>query len=703
MGIPFPFGRRRPAKPVTEKLVVELDGPSPVPATALLMLPPPDRDGSPPSAADASGLAFEPSPPPAGKTSRFAFRRGARTAPAPLPSPVDEGEDATPGTAVETVGKRSFLRRKPKAFVPPGESAATGDDADSPAGRLSFLRRRSKTLTVDEIIAEQVEAGELDLDADISVPVMKEKHSFAEYILSHGLADPVQVNASLLEQKVTKELLGQIMVRNGFIAPKDLITAVLSHNAERIATERVQSCRIPVETLERINTVITAETDDCVYVGTMGDESVIHPIVDQYYPDKKIVFVAFLPDLLPEFLERMRRTSAGMDEGDAREDEMMERLLYRSLKLNASDIHIEPKLDSYAVFFRRLGERQLSHMGSLEEYNTIVSQLKDRSRMDLAERRVGQDGGFQIEYAGKYVDLRVATVPAVEGEQVVIRVLDPDRVRPKLEALGISNVHHWQRGISRKNGLCLICGETGSGKTTTLNASVREIDRFGKKIYTAEDPVEYRIPYVGQVSMNTGVGYGFAQAIRNFMRADPDVIILGEVRDADTARNAVKAAETGHLVIATLHTGNIASSLSRLRDLDVPPYELRFILRSVLVQTLVKVVCKACGGHGHNDGDVCPSCGGTGYSDRTIVSECHSFASGSDVDEVIAMTERQTGGGDKRPWKEMIDDGIDKMLDGITTSEEMKRNFGSQFDDRMEQMKLNPADYLLPKNRGKAG
>jgi general secretion pathway protein E len=250
--------------------------------------------------------------------------------------------------------------------------------------------------------------------------------------------------------------------------------------------------------------------------------------------------------------------------------------------------------------------------------------------------------------------------------------------------------------------LCLICGETGSGKTTTLNASVRELDRFGKKIYTAEDPVEYRIPYVGQVSMNSGVGYGFAQAIRNFMRADPDVMILGEVRDPDTARNAVKAAETGHLVIATLHTGNIVSSLSRLRDLEIPPFELRFILRSVLVQTLVKVVCRNCEGHGHVNHAVCPVCAGSGYSDRTIVSECHSFGSHTEVDEIIEMASQGGKSTGEWPWQTLIEDGIKKMLEGVTTSEELKRNFGSEFDDRMEAMGIDPNDYILAKNRDKA-
>jgi type II secretory ATPase GspE/PulE/Tfp pilus assembly ATPase PilB-like protein len=570
-------------------------------------------------------------------------------------------------------------------------------------GMMQVFRRKPRELTVDEVIAYQVDAGELDLPALPGSVKQIEKHSFAQFLLAKNLVDPIQVDAALKEQKVNNDPLGQILVRNGFLSPSDLVDCVLEHNPERIATEAVTTSRVPVEILERMNIIITAETETAVFVGTMSDEDKVEMIIREHYPDKRVHFVAFVPDKMPGFIDLMRRTNAGMDDGDIRQDEMMERLIYRSLKDVASDIHIEPRTDSYAVFFRCLGERRLMHMGPLDEYNTIVSQLKDRSRMDLAERRIGQDGGFQVEYSGKFVDLRVATVPAVEGEQVIIRILDPDRVRPKLEQLGISRVSEWKRGITRKNGLCLICGETGSGKTTTLNASVRELDRFGKKIYTAEDPVEYRIPFVGQVNTNSAVGYGFAQAIRNFMRADPDVMILGEVRDEDTARNAVKAAETGHLVVATLHTGNIISSLSRLRDLNIPPHELRFILRSVLVQTLVKVVCQSCKGHGATDDGVCPVCSGSGYSDRTILSECTSFMTYADVDRIIDMTDpkKKDQFNGAMPWDEMIDDGIAKMMKGITTSDELKRVFGSQFDDRIVQMGFDPEKYVLAKNRGK--
>jgi general secretion pathway protein E len=232
-----------------------------------------------------------------------------------------------------------------------------------------------------------------------------------------------------------------------------------------------------------------------------------------------------------------------------------------------------------------------------------------------------------------------------------------------LDGLGITRLVEWRKGVSRPNGLCLICGPTGSGKTTTLNATVKEMDRFERAIFTMEDPVEYRIPYVGQVGANPAVGLDFARGVRAFMRLDPDVIVVGEVRDAETARNAIKAAETGHLVLATLHTSTIYGAVGRLRDLDVPAHELRYLLRSVLVQNLMRTVCHHC----HGDG--CAVCQNTGYSGRTVISECAYFSSEHDVQRLLD--------GDVW-WPTLMDDAILKFRQGQSTADEVIRLFGAE-------------------------
>jgi general secretion pathway protein E len=221
----------------------------------------------------------------------------------------------------------------------------------------------------------------------------------------------------------------------------------------------------------------------------------------------------------------------------------------------------------------------------------------------------------------------------------------------------------WRAGIGRTDGLCLICGPTGSGKTTTLSATIKEMDRFALSVNTLEDPVEYRIPFVAQVNVNAAVGLDFARGIRAFMRADPDVIVVGEVRDTDTARNAIKGAETGHLMLATLHTGSIPGAVQRLRDLDIPIYELRHVLRSVLAQRLVRSVCVHCKGAG------CNNCMNTGYGGRVPVSECAYFSSEEDVERMLAG---------ERWWPTLLDDAVLKYKQGITDLRELERVFGTR-------------------------
>lgn len=491
------------------------------------------------------------------------------------------------------------------------------------------------------------------------------KHRYGANLVRNGKITRQILEAAVREQDVTGERIGQILVANGFISDKDRVKAILDTSSERIAQENVSHARIPPDILDENSIIISAVADETIYVSTMSDESVVEDIVKEYYPEKTIEFVAFLPTSMNDFVVKMRRTAAFDDQSQSAET-MLDRLLNQALSEGASDIHITPRRKSYTVMFRLLGVRKIVHEGPLDEYLTILAQIKDRGRMDLAEKRKPQDGGFQFEHNGKMIDIRVVSLPVAGGEICVLRVLDPDRVQPSLADLGITRVDKWRKGFNQQHGLCLICGQTGSGKTTTLNASIKELDRFGKAIYTIEDPVEYRISYTGQISVNTAVGLNFATGLRALMRADPDVIVLGEVRDEDTARIAIKAADTGHLVIATLHTGTIVGAVSRLRDLGIDPRELRYLLRAVLVQTLVRVVCTDCGGKG------CISCRGTGYSSRTVVSECEHFPDMESVDRVIHG---------ERSWPTIAEDAFDKYKEGVTDIKEMTRVFGSAVEE----------------------
>ncbi len=503
----------------------------------------------------------------------------------------------------------------------------------------------------------------------------EKRHRFGEYVHRKGLISKDALYAASLEQDVTGAKIGQILVANGFLSDKDRIEAVLSTEYSRISEETVSKTKIPVEVLAEYSIIISAEQEDRVYVASPEDERLVKMIVKDYYPHKEIEMVSYDASAQNSFLASMRKMSSIDDPANA-EQLMLDRIVYNALTEHASDIHIEPRATSYSILFRKDGVRRLVHTGNMTEYQVLIAKIKDRAAMDLAERRKPQDGGFKMEYAGKMIDLRIATAPLSEGgEKCVIRLLDSDRVQPSLEKLGISDVSKWRKGLRHQDGMCIICGPTGSGKTTTLNASVREMDRFGRAIYSIEDPVEFRIPYVSQVGVNTQVGLDFAAGVRAFMRMDPDVMIVGEVRDTETAINAVKAAETGHLVLATLHAGSISGAISRLKELGIEPHEARYLIRAIMVQSLVRTVCTEC--HGvEPERSACKCCEGTGYKGRTVVSECEYFDGPAAVGNIIP----EKGKDIDVTWVTKEEDAVNKMYAGVTDYAELERVFGPSIE-----------------------
>lgn len=501
-----------------------------------------------------------------------------------------------------------------------------------------------------------------------------QKVNIGQELVDRGKITSRALHAAEMERTVTGGRIGPILVRNGLLRQKDLIETILEVAPEELATERVAHSRIPIHVLRRHKILLAAETDATIYIATRNNERIARDIVASWYPDREIAFVAYNPEHMSDFLVRMQMTVGALDGDDVREDERFEDLVYRAYAKGASDIHITPKPRSYSVFFRILGERHLVYEGPLSEYRSLVAQIKNKAGMDIAESRLPQDGVFDMEFASKVVDFRTVTVPVQDGEYVVIRILDPDAVRNNLDDLGISRVEHWRRGFRQSNGLCLICGPTGSGKTTTLNATVAELDRFSEAIFTVEDPVEYPISYAGQVTINDAVGLGYPRALRAFMRADPDIINIGEVRDEETARTMIRAAETGHMVLATLHASTIRGAISRLEYLNIPPHDLRYIIRSIMVQNLVKTICVPCGGAG------CEVCLKTGYSGRTIVSEVQYFENEHEFDR---MEKGEVF------WPRLISDAVDLMERGVTDLRELDRVYGTAVHEEIARRKTS--------------
>jgi type II secretory ATPase GspE/PulE/Tfp pilus assembly ATPase PilB-like protein len=589
---------------------------------------------------------------------------------------LDEDEDvgyAEPADYAVSMSPVQALTLEKEMFASDAAPVVLPDEGDEPVGLQEVFEPVGK-------VVKQVE-----------------RHRFAEYMVRNGLVSRQFMDIALKEQRITAERIGTILMRNTFIRKEDLIDAILAFQPEMIATEEVASCRIPVEILERMSIIVSAETSTTIYVGSQSEEDDVRDVFQQYYPDKIFHPVTFIPDKMDDYIDKMKRsrTIAPDDDEVLSDHERLDRILHRALHMGASDIHIEPRGRTFSVFFRLLGVRHHVHEGSIDEYNVVMTQIKDRAKMDIAERRLDQDGSFQIEYSGKFIDLRVVTIPSIEGEGSVIRVLDSGRIEGKLDKLGITRVSQWRRGTSLSSGICLICGPTGSGKSTTLMATLKERDRISEKIYTIEDPVENRIPLVTQVATNSGVDLTFSRALKSFMRGDPDVIVLGEVRDEETARNAIKAAETGHLVLATLHTRSITGAVARLRDIGIRPYELRDILKAVMVQNLIRCTCTTCKGIGFVADHECPSCKGTGYDRRTIVSETASFLTGKEIEQLMSLVGDREGERGVEPWPLLIDDAIGKMVAGQTTMNELRRVFGEEADERVQSKGIDGRLYEI--------
>jgi general secretion pathway protein E len=304
-------------------------------------------------------------------------------------------------------------------------------------------------------------------------------------------------------------------------------------------------------------------------------------------------------------------------ENDAPIIRLVNVLLTQALRQGASDIHIEPYESRSAVRFRLDGTLHTVAEPHRGLHAAMLSRIKIMASLDIAEKRLPQDGRIALRLAGRQIDVRVATLPTGFGERVVLRLLDKEGGRLELAGLGMdeATLARVDRLIRAPHGIVLVTGPTGSGKTTTLYAALSRIDGSGLNIMTVEDPVEYELEGISQTQVNAKIGMTFARALRSILRHDPDVIMIGEIRDLETAQIAVQASLTGHLVLATLHTNDAVGATTRLVDMGVEPYLLSSSLLGVLAQRLVRKICTACMKKG------CTACSATGYSGRTGIYE----------------------------------------------------------------------------------
>ena len=349
---------------------------------------------------------------------------------------------------------------------------------------------------------------------------------------------------------------------------------------------------------------------------------------------------------------------------------MLNALLTQAARDGASDIHIEPYERHSSVRFRVDGTLREVVQPNRALHAALISRLKIMAELDIAERRMPQDGRISLRIGTRAVDVRVSTLPSAHGERAVLRLLDKSEGRLSLEALGMQGdvLSRFTRLVAQPHGIILVTGPTGSGKTTTLYAALSRLDAAHSNIMTVEDPIEYELPGVGQTQVNARIDLTFAKALRAILRQDPDVIMIGEIRDFETAQIAIQASLTGHLVLATLHTNDATSAVTRLTDMGVEPFLLSSSLLGVLAQRLVRKLCRSCHGAG------CASCAQTGYAgrsgvfellvtDEAIRAQIHSRASEADI-RTAAL-----GSG----MCLMRDDGERLVTAGLTSREELLR------------------------------
>ncbi|MDX2504210.1 MAG: ATPase, T2SS/T4P/T4SS family [Gammaproteobacteria bacterium] len=406
-------------------------------------------------------------------------------------------------------------------------------------------------------------------------------------------------------------------------------------------------------------------------------------------------------ELAPEMAEQQEDKDEFSEEdlkdlsSDAPVIRLVNHLFERVLDLNASDIHFEPEEHNFIVRCRVDGIMQQIESLPVSAQPPITSRLKLMAKLDIGEKRLPQDGRIEYSLGQKKIDMRVSTLPGVHGESIVLRILDRSDILVQLEQLGMPPrvLENWQKMIKQPHGMILVTGPTGSGKTTTLYATLEKISTKQQKMITVEDPVEYQLGGITQIQVNSKIGLNFASGLRSIVRQDPDVIMIGEIRDHETASIAIESALTGHLVFSTLHTNDAAGSISRLQDMGVEPYLISSSLLAIQAQRLVREICPDCVSEHKiteveaklleispdqiaivHRGQGCNRCAGTGYRGRIGLYELlilsdeirHLVNTGADANAIREKAIQQG-------MLTLRQDALNKLANGLTTVEEVVR------------------------------
>lgn len=549
------------------------------------------------------------------------------------------------------------------------------------------------------------------------------RKKIGDLLVENGFITPEQLREALKAQASTGNRLGSILIENGLITEDQLVYTI----SERLGIQRISLASlvidpeviklIPVEVARRYVLVPIFSIGDTITLAMSDPLNIIAIEQVKYSTNMEIKRVVASSREIKDAIDQYYSVADSLneivasrvDEGDLGENELLRTdaleadspivrlvnvIITKAVKDRASDVHIEPDESKVRVRYRVNGVMREEAAPPKSMQNEVISRIKIAAEMDVSERRIPQDGRFMTMVDGAVIDLRVSTLPTIHGEKIVIRILDRRNLLLSFANLGFDPEieESWKSLIRRPEGLVLICGPTSSGKTSTLYATLSEINSIEKNIVTIEDPVEYSLPLINQIQINEKAGLGFPSALRSILRQNPDIIMVGEIRDAETARMAIRASLTGHLVFSTVHTNDAPSAITRLIDMGIERYMVAASIKGVLAQRLVRMNCPECvqsyqpsrtvlkragltkvaGEIDFKAGTGCRLCNQTGFQRQTGIYEY--FESTPELVELILQGEslnKVREEARKSGFVPLFEAGLKKVIEGQVNLEEL--------------------------------
>ena len=540
-----------------------------------------------------------------------------------------------------------------------------------------------------------------------------EKKRIGDLLKDEGIISDKEIGLALLEQRATRERVGDILIRLALVTQTELAQAVAKQfgieflELRHFSPQKEALSALPIQ-FARDNSLLPIGVEDTTLIVATSepDNSKLIDLASRI-SKKRIRCVAASPSQIQKHIEKdyyllehpideeieQQLEHAKYNPHDVDTEKLVRLLIMSAINSRATDIHITPTTTRTPILYRIDGILYPFYSFPIEVHSRVISSIKVKAEMDISEQRKPQDGRLSFDFLNESYDIRVSTLKVTYGENMVMRILASSEELYNIRSLGLDpdDITQLRDLLHKPYGMVLVSGPTGSGKTTTLYAALREISSIEKNIVTVEDPIEYQFPLIRQTQVNEKAGYIFSSAVRAFLRQDPDVILIGEIRDGDTATMALRAAQTGHLVLSTVHANDASGAIPRLKDLGMKDYMISSSLICVIAQRLVRALCPHCkqaydsGEDEHRVFGIqkgttlyapvgCPRCIKTGYLGRIMVAEILVIS--KEIERLISLGSHPFEIKEKAVQEGLVTlsgDGIRKILSGRTSFAEVWR------------------------------